>query len=98
MIAPSSGSRLAPSDSDGVARRIRQFVEETYAFREAAATVSDDDHLFELGIIDSFGVLNLVTFLEEAFEFRVADEDVVPENLSSVGRMAIYVRGKLSAK
>jgi len=51
--------------------------------------------LLEAGIIDSIGVLTLVTWLEETFGFVVDDEDVLPENLGSIAGIAAYAERKL---
>jgi len=39
-------------------------------------------------------VLEIITFLEERFGFRVEDSEVVPENLDSIDRIAAYVARK----
>ena len=44
------------------------------------------------------GTLVLVTYLQEQFEIAVDDEDVVPNNLDSVEKMAAYVARKLQVK
>jgi acyl carrier protein len=49
-------------------------------------------------VIDSMGVLDLVTFLQDHFQIAVEDEDVVPANLDSVNNVVTYVAGKLRAK
>jgi len=59
--------------------------------------LSRDQNLFGT-IIDSTGVLVLVTYLQEQFEIVVDDDDVVPENLDSVQKMAAYVVRKLQSK
>ena len=48
------------------------------------------------GIVDSLGVLGLVSFVEEEYGIEVADEEVVPENFDSVRNLAKYVYSKLS--
>jgi acyl carrier protein len=50
-----------------------------------------EDDLFSAGIVDSLGVLQLVTFIEERFGFQVPDEDVVYENFYSVKALATYL-------
>jgi len=45
------------------------------------------------GIIDSLGILQLVTFIEERFGVQVPDEDVVYENFHSVKALADYLTG-----
>lgn len=55
-----------------------------------------DLDLLEAGIIDSIGVLTLVTWLEETFGFMVDDEDVLPENLGSIAGITAYAERKLA--
>ena len=47
-------------------------------------------------IVDSTGVLELVSFLQEHFAITVADEDINPENLSSVQSLIAYVERKVN--
>jgi acyl carrier protein len=47
-------------------------------------------------LIDSTGILELVTFLEERFAIRVADADIVPANLDSIASIAAFVAGKVA--
>jgi acyl carrier protein len=46
-------------------------------------------------VIDSVGVLELVTYLQERFAINVEDEEVVPGNLDSVHNLVAYVARKL---
>ena len=54
----------------------------------------DDDSFLENGIIDSTGVLELVLFLEENFNFKVQDEEITPENLDSFNNLIRYITSK----
>ncbi|MCE9535905.1 MAG: acyl carrier protein, partial [Nitrospirae bacterium] len=53
-----------------------------------------DASFLESGIIDSTGVLELVSFLEEQFKVKVEDEDLIPANLDSVNAIVRYVEKK----
>ena len=53
-----------------------------------------DTPLIESGIIDSLGVVEIVAFLEDEFSIEVDDEEIVPENMNSVGQLAAFVAGK----
>jgi acyl carrier protein len=75
-------------------RKVRQFIEENFLFREDRAAVSDTESLIDAGLIDSTGVLELVAFLEDAFALRLADADIVPENLDSIRAIVTFVEGK----
>ncbi len=46
---------------------IREFLHSRFRAALAGRTVGDDDRLFSSGVIDSFGVLELIAFLEDTF-------------------------------
>ena len=76
---------------------IREFVVANFLFGEEGK-LGDDTSFLESGIIDSTGLLELVGFLEERFGIRVADEELVPENLDSLSNISAYLAGKLGGK
>lgn len=76
---------------------IREFVVVNFLFGEEGK-IGDDTSFLESGIIDSTGLLELVGFLEERFGIRVADEELVPENLDSLSNISAYLAGKLDGK
>lgn len=59
--------------------------------------IAGDDNLLESGIIDSLGILDLVSFLEQDFGIVVADDDLVPENFQSVVRITRFVEQRVNA-
>jgi acyl carrier protein len=77
---------------------IREFVETSFLFREGRERLGDDESLLGAGLIDSTGILELVSYLESAFGIVVQDEEIVPENLDSVGQIAAYVDMKHAAQ
>jgi len=58
--------------------------------------LNDSDSLLDKGIIDSTGVLELVGFLEEHYEFTIEDDELVPENLDSVNNLIKFIEKKKS--
>ena len=78
-----------------ITHALRQFVAENFLFG-MDATFADDDSLLEQGIIDSTGVLELITFLESHFGIAVDDEELVPENLDSITHLTRFVAAKQS--
>ncbi len=75
-------------------RQIRNFILENFMIGRPAEELGDDDSLLDKGIIDSTGVLELVSFIESTFGFTVEDAELVPENLDSVNRIAGYIGRK----
>jgi acyl carrier protein len=53
-----------------------------------------DEDLLRTGRIDSMGILEVVSFIEEKFGVSVDDVDIVPDNFSSVREMTRYVAEK----
>ncbi len=58
---------------------------------------SNDDSFIEQGIIDSTGILELVSHLEETYGIAVLDDELNPDNLDSVNRIAAYLTRKIPA-
>ena len=54
----------------------------------------DDEPLIESGIIDSLGVLKLITFLDETFGIIPLEEELNPETFSSVNSIWDFVERK----
>lgn len=76
-------------------QRVKQFIVENF-YVAAPAALGDDVSLIEGGYIDSTGMLELIAFLENAFGIRIAENETVPENLESIGRIVAFVDRKLA--
>jgi len=55
-----------------------------------------DSSLIDEGIIDSFGLVEIASFLERLFSIKIQEEDMVRENFGSVNKLIAFVQGKLS--
>lgn len=75
-------------------QQIRAFIVENFLFGDANG-LKDDSSFLDDGIMDSTGVLELVTFLEEGFSITVEDEDLIPENLDSINNVTAYLEKKM---
>jgi len=51
----------------------------------------ENTNLIERGIVDSMSLVRLISFLEENYEIRVQDEDIVPENFSSLAKISTFI-------
>jgi acyl carrier protein len=77
-----------------VEAKVRNFIEENFLFREDRSTLADSESLLEAGVIDSTGILELVAFLEAEFHIRMADAEIVPDNLDSIAAIVAFVERK----
>ena len=74
---------------------VRGFVSDNFLFGRKNVSLAGDDSLLEQGLIDSTGVLELVSFIENKFEIKVEDDDLVPDNLDSINRLIAFIETKL---
>lgn len=74
-------------------QQIRQFITTNF-YVAPEAGLADDASLLDNGVIDSTGVLEVISFLEESFEIKVEDKELLPENLDSIDRIAAFVERK----
>jgi len=72
---------------------IRAFVVENFLFGNNE-NLEDNTSFLDEGIIDSTGILELVSYLEEKFSITVEDDDLVPENLDSINNVTAYLQSK----
>jgi acyl carrier protein len=75
--------------------KIKKYILENFLFSADSAAIHDDVSFLGSGIVDSTGILEIIGFLEEEFHIHVEDEEVIPENLDSIDRVAKYVERKI---
>ncbi len=76
---------------------VKEFIIENFLFGDEEQIELETD-FFEKGIIDSTGVIELVSFMEETFEISIDDEELIPENLSSLKNISVFLERKLNQK
>ena len=74
--------------------KIKQFIIENFLFGNDDG-LTEDASFLEEGIIDSTGVLELITFIEEEFQIKVDDDELIPENLDSINNLSAFLKTKL---
>jgi acyl carrier protein len=76
-----------------ITEQLREFVTENFLFGQEV-TIGDDDSFLDQGIIDSTGVLELVTFIEDKYQITVDDSELVPDNLDSIQKLLRFIQSK----
>jgi acyl carrier protein len=59
--------------------------------------VKSDTLLFSTGILDSFSLVSMMTFIESECGFRISPADVTLENMDSVERILAFVQRRNAA-
>lgn len=83
--------------TDALREQIRGFILENYLFTADTSALGLDDSLLGRGIVDSTGMLEIIFFIEEQLGVKVKDEEMIPENLDSVNRIANFVQSRTQA-
>ncbi len=73
---------------------LRTFILENYLFTDDESALDNNDSFLNKGIIDSTGILEVIFFIEENFDIKVADEEMVPENLDSIANLTAFIARK----
>jgi acyl carrier protein len=80
-----------------IKEKVREFIIDA-AQRKGLDVSSDDESMTENGVIDSLVIFRLVSFLEDNFGIRIADEEIVNENFRSINAIETFVSERLSKK
>ena len=70
------------------------YLRENFIAGRSDVEIAVDESLIDSGIMDSTGILELVTFLEERFSIQLEDEELIPENLESVNNIISFLKKK----
>ena len=74
-----------------IIEQVRAFVRDAFY---APADLGDEASLLDTGTMDSTGVIELITFLEQRFGLAIGDRELRPENFDSIRRVADFVERK----
>ena len=80
-------------DRTEIAKRVGNYI--------TNATFSDtqvDDNLllFNEGVLDSMGLVGLISFIEEEFNIQISDTDLVEENFESINTITNFIASRLN--
>ena len=78
-------------DRQNTTSKIKTFLARQFPMTK---NVSNDEPLLTNGLIDSLGILEVVSFVENEFGIVVSDEDLLPENFGSIHSLSNFVHEK----
>jgi acyl carrier protein len=77
-----------------IRERLRSYIVENFLLFTGIDSFDDSDSFIESGIIDSTRILELLEFVEGAFNVHVEDEEVIPDNLDSLNNLTSFIMRK----
>jgi acyl carrier protein len=73
--------------------RVRNFIAESILMT-GTVPFGDDDSLLERNVLDSLAVLDLTEFLQAEYGIKIENDELLPENLDTLNRIAAFVERK----
>ena len=77
-----------------IEQEVKVFLSEHLLMEEEIMGLANDDSLLEKGIIDSTGIIDLVSFIEERYRIKIDDEELLPENFDSLRAISEFIENK----
>jgi acyl carrier protein len=81
------------NETSSIEQRIHGFLLEKFPLARKAG-VGKDTALLEKGILDSLGILDVVSFLETEFSIVISDDELVPKNFQNLSALSVFVLRK----
>lgn len=78
-----------------ILKNIENFLLAEIAVGLSKKSLDPGEDLLEQGLIDSLGLMKLITFMESAFGIKILDEEIIPENFQSLNSMVSLVELRL---
>ncbi len=85
-----------PASEAEIREDIRRFVVQQFLFGRPSPDLGDETSFIENRIVDSTGVLELVAYLQSGYGIEVEDEELHPDNLDSIAKLAAFIQRKRS--
>lgn len=82
------------AQEDQIRRVIIDYVLTNHVCAYDTETIPLDQSLVELGVMDSYGVVELVDFLERTWAISIADSEITKEKMGSINKMTRLVIAK----
>ena len=89
-----SGVENTNEGTNAVREKVRDFLMAQFPALGVQG-IAYSDLLHEGGIIDSFGILDVATFVESDFGVNFDPEDLIPENFASINTLSIFIEKKM---
>lgn len=77
-----------------VEERVRKLIVENLDWSGSPSDLGPDLNLIANHVIDSLDMLKFISLLEQEFQIKINDTELLPDNFATIGRVAAFVEGK----
>ena len=79
-----------------ISKSLEQFIQDEIIKGQKDIDLQQSTNLIDEGIIDSLGIMKLLTFIEESYKLQISDEELLPENFESLKAICAMVENKIN--
>jgi acyl carrier protein len=83
--------------SADVRKDMRGYIEDNFLYMHPDLELTDGDLLLSLGVVDSFGFVELVEEIQGRYGITIQDVEITEENLGSIDAITAFVARKQAA-
>ncbi len=81
-------------ETEAMKSALMTFFRRNYSY--FADEIKEDESLIASGYIDSLGIIELINYLENTFNIRIYDSEVIPENFDTIRCISEYIQRKVA--
>lgn len=89
--------RMDTAQETQIRDKIRAYLDENFLYMMPDFMLDDDDRLLERGVVDSMGIVEMLTFIEDEFGVKAADDEISESNFGTVRALTKFVAAKMAA-
>ena len=75
--------------------KIVHYIKNELVVSDESIDITPDDDLLGSGLVDSLGMMKLISFIENEFELKIPAEDMVIENFMTVSCISTYLKSRV---
>jgi acyl carrier protein len=82
---------------DSIRSKVTEFIERVSLVSFEDERIYPHSNLFELGVLDSYGLIEVILFIEQEFSVKLSDEDMLSPDLSNLDGISRIVASRAAA-
>jgi acyl carrier protein len=95
---PELDPRRTEDEQERIVWEIVEFIVDNNPVTEDDLPLPRDESLYQKGILDSTGVIELVDFIEQRWSIQIRNDEITLERFGSLNKMARLVQEKTAAR
>ena len=81
---------------ENIKEDIKCFIKTELVKDDTDVELSDDQSLLDSGIVDSMGIMKMLSYIEEKFNISVNGDELLPENFENIHCIANLIKKKMT--